>query len=123
MKRQVPENTIRYVRLGTASWKLLCILEWLQKRCDLPLREEILLYSQTPPEPVFKPELNQLSEYLLADEFELLYELLKLRSFYSDFSLTLQEGIWACMPAFNRRLTLYRRTAGMRYPEFDLAGN
>jgi hypothetical protein len=123
MKRQIPENTIRYLRLGTTSWRLLCILEWLQKRCDLPLSEEILRYSRAPPDPVFKPELNQLSEYLLADEFELLYELFKLRSFYNDFSPTLQQGIWACMPAFNRRLTLYMQTAGMRYPDFELAGN
>ncbi|KAJ5827330.1 P-loop containing nucleoside triphosphate hydrolase protein [Penicillium robsamsonii] len=94
----------------TPAWKLVPILESLQKREHLPFPEELIQCTLEPPAPEIPPGLGLLVESLTLNNLENVYRTLELPPAFTNARIgTRSEGIAACLPAFTKRVTLYKQ--------------
>lgn len=112
LTNQIPLDSIKYLRLGAPTWRVLPVLEALQTRNQLPLSEELISYSLDPPRPVVPPKLALLLGSLIQDNRKFAYDMLGLRSKFRKTRILDRSDIRACIPAFTQRVTLYKQKAG-----------
>lgn len=105
-------NSIVYFQSASPTWRVLPVLQALQTRTQLPLSEELITYSLDPPSPVVPPVLSLLLGALIQNNHEFVYDMLRLRLKFRKARISERSAIAACIPAFNRRVTLYKQRPG-----------
>ncbi|RAQ60009.1 hypothetical protein AFCA_011086 [Aspergillus flavus] len=111
LMNQIQLDSIKYLRLAAPTWRVLPILEALQKRDRLPLSEELISYSLDPPLPLVPLALGSLLK-VLQNNYTSAYDMLGLGSKFRKTRISERSGIRACIPAFAQRVALYKRKAG-----------
>ena len=111
----VRPSLLQFHRLrGPPTWRLLLLLEALQKRDRLPLDEVLISCGLDAPPPAASSGLVWLLEPHIRNNLEAACDMLKLPSKFTNENIR-ESMLAACIPAFTQRLTLYRHTIGMWY--------
>lgn len=124
LSNKLPSGGVQIHHLETSGWRILPILDCLQRKHSLPQWKDISLFDTSAPPPV--PEkMSNFIEALSSNDHQQTFQLSSLSSKYgnagegavetTDIIFKHPPEVSICLPAFDERVSLFTEEQGMFY--------